>query len=115
MIVGLLTACSQASTTIEPLFEVQTETAVVVSASVTATASFANPNSAAIAAALAQNPNLIDLHVTKIVGIYGDDRLVDLRVEVQTGGFCHWYGVVGSVNDGVLEWRGSPALDCDEQ
>lgn len=114
MIVGLLTACSQASTTIEPLFEVQTD-ATVVPASVTETAPFANPNSAAIAAALAQNPNLTDLRVTRIVGIYGDERIVDLRVEVQTDGFCHWYGVVGRVNDGVLEWRGGTALGCDGQ
>ena len=110
----LVAACTQVTTTTDPSFEIQTTTAVV-SDSTRATAAFANPNDAAIAAALSQDPHLVDLRVTKIVGIYGDEQSVDLRAKVQTDGFCHWYGVVGRVNDGVIEWRGVPALDCDGQ
>ena len=114
VIAGALAACTQATTTTDPLFEIQTVSAVVATPA-TASVPFASPNDAAIAAALVQDPHLVDLHVTRIVGIYADDQSVDLRVKVQTDGFCHWYGVAGRVNGGVLEWRGGSALDCDGQ
>ena len=68
---------------------------------------------AAIAAALREEPDLENPHVTRIVGIYTDDTTVDLRVQVESDGFCHWYGVTGSVDQDVLEWRGGPAGSCE--
>ena len=68
---------------------------------------------AAIAAALRQEPDLDNPRVTRIVGIYTDDTTVDLRVAIEADGFCHWYGVTGSVQQDILEWRGGPAGPCE--
>ncbi|MCP3912294.1 MAG: hypothetical protein GY713_15220 [Actinomycetia bacterium] len=64
----------------------------------TRSAPHASPNDAAIAAALAQNPGLDEPRVTRMVTVFADDTMVDLRVEVQDDGFCHWYGVLGTIH-----------------
>ena len=51
--------------------------------------------------------------MTRIIGIYADQNLVDLRVQVQADNFCHWYGVTGQVEQGEIVWRGGPANSCD--
>lgn len=48
-----------------------------------------------------------------MIGIYADDEVVDLRVEVQAEDFCHWYVVNGRVEQGELQWRANPVLRCD--
>ncbi len=107
---GLLVAPGSGTTTDDP-FEVGTTAAAAIPD--TARVPYANAGDAAIAAALDQDPNLIDPQVTRIVGIHAGDQTVDLRVQVQADGFCHWYGVAGHVRNGVLEWRGGPAVACD--
>ncbi|MGH8937157.1 MAG: hypothetical protein ACRDXD_13005 [Acidimicrobiia bacterium] len=77
------------------------------------TEDFPNPREAAIAAALAQDPSLENPSVSRMVVIYADSTIVDLRVQVQAGGFCHWYGVVGRVDNGELRWDGGPAIACE--
>ena len=110
--IGWLAAPRQPTRTADP-FQIQAEeTAPAVPD--TASAPHASPSEAALAAALAQVPTLDDARVTRMVGIYADDTTVDLRVQVQANDFCHWYGVTGRVDQGSLEWRGGPALSCDE-
>lgn len=73
---------------------------------------YASPNEAVTAAALEQDPDLVDPAFQMIV-IFADENLVDLRVKLQADGFCHWYGANGRVNDDKLEWRAGPADACD--
>lgn len=73
---------------------------------------YASPNEAVIAAALEQEPDLVDPTFQMIV-IYADESIVDLRVKLQADGFCHWYGATGRVNDDKLDWRAGPADACD--
>ena len=73
---------------------------------------FANPGDAAIAAARMNDPDLENPKVTRIIAIYADASTVDLRVQVEAGGFCHWYGVGGQIREGRLEWRAGPAGPC---
>jgi hypothetical protein len=101
------------STPAADAFQVQTVTTAVAVPGTTGIP-YTSPADAALAAALAQAPDLKDAQVTRIVGIYADDTTVDLRVQVQASDFCHWYGVAGHVQEGALEWRGGPALPCDE-
>lgn len=77
-----------------------------------ASRAFRTPRDAAIFAARTHNPDLRGPQVTRMVAIYADDTTVDLRVEVTADGFCHWYGVGGHIQDGVLEWRANPAGPC---
>ncbi len=72
----------------------------------TGSAPHTSPNDAAIATALSQDPGLDNPRVTRMVTIFADDTMVDLRVEAQDDGFCHWYGVLGTIHQGRLEWRG---------
>jgi hypothetical protein len=109
--VGWLVAPGQSTTA--DTFQVQTATTAVAVPDTTGDP-FTSPADAAVAAALAQAPDLPDAHVTRIVGIYADDTTVDLRVQVRANDFCHWYGVAGHVREGALEWRGGPAFPCDE-
>lgn len=114
--IGWVVAPSPQATANDPFdIELGMDTATAVVIPDDATALFPNPFDAAIAAAIAQESNLNAPHVTKLVGIYADELVVDFRVQVQADGFCHWYGVVGRVNNGVLEWQAGPALDCDGQ
>lgn len=73
---------------------------------------FNSPGEAAINAARTNNPDLENPTVTRMVAIYADARTVDLRVQVEAGGFCHWYGVGGQIREGRLEWRAGPAGPC---
>ncbi len=73
---------------------------------------FANPGDAAIAAALTNNPDLESPKVTRMIAIYADSSIVDLRVQVEAGGFCYWYGVGGQIRETWLEWRAGPAGPC---
>jgi hypothetical protein len=52
--------------------------------------------------------------VSRIVVIYADQAMVDLRVQVEGDAFCQWYGVTGIVDKGRLTYRASPALPCDQ-
>jgi hypothetical protein len=74
--------------------------------------SYSSPAEAAIAYAEAQQPDIEDPQMTRIIGIYADQNLVDLRVQVQADTFCHWYGVTGQVEQGEIMWRGGPAQSC---
>jgi hypothetical protein len=49
----------------------------------------------------------------RIIGIYADQNLVDLRVQVQADKFCRWYGVTEQGEQGEVMWRGGPAQLCD--
>ena len=111
--IGWLAAPSPGIIVTDP-FEVQsvTVTAIGIPVPDSATAKFTSPFDAAIAAAIAQDPNLVDPHVTRLIGIYADDQSVDFRALVEADGFCHWYGVTGRVQDGALAWRTAPALAC---
>ncbi len=73
---------------------------------------FANPGEAAIAVARMNNPDLENPKVTRMIAIYADASTVDLHVQVEAGGFCHWYGVGGQIREARLEWRASPAGPC---
>jgi hypothetical protein len=75
---------------------------------------FDNPGDAATATARAENPDLIDPRMTRMVGIYADATSVDLRVQIQAEGFCHWYGVIGRVQGEAIQWSAQPALPCTE-
>ncbi|MFZ0492000.1 MAG: hypothetical protein WAM81_02250 [Acidimicrobiia bacterium] len=75
---------------------------------------FHTPEDAAIAATHVQFPDPADPQVTRVILIWADDTTVDLRVQVQAFGFCHWYGVGGDVHDGALRWWSGPsALPCE--
>lgn len=67
--------------------------------------------SAALAAAQHDNPELSDASVTRIVGIFAGDTTIDLRVQVSANSFCHWYGVVGTLNQDRIAWQGASAPD----
>jgi hypothetical protein len=75
--------------------------------------SYSSPAEAAVAYAEAQQPGIEDPQMTRIIGIYADQNLVDLRVQIQADDFCHWYGVTGQVEQEEITWRGGPAQSCD--
>jgi hypothetical protein len=93
-------------------FQVQTGTTMTAIPETSGT-SYSTPADAAIAYAEAQEPGIEDPQVTRMIVIYADDAIVDLRVQVQADDFCHWYGVMGQVEQDELEWRGGPAQPCD--
>ncbi len=109
--VGWLVAPSPGPTATDP-FDIETVTVTGIAIPDDAIALFPNPYDAAIAAAIAQDPDLIDAHVTRMIGIGAGERFVDFRVQVQADGFCHWYGVMGHIQDGALVWGGGPAGAC---
>lgn len=74
---------------------------------------YSTPADAAIAYAEAQEPAIEDPQVTRIIGIYADQNLVDLRVQVQADDFCYWYGVTGRAEEDEIGWQGGPAQSCD--
>jgi hypothetical protein len=90
----------------------QSEVATAIPQPDSARPAFDNPGEAAIAAARTNNPDLENPKVTRMVAIHADARTVDLRVQVEAGGFCHWYGVGGQIREARLEWRASPAGPC---
>lgn len=77
-------------------------------------AGFNSPNEAALAMARVDNPGLGTAEVSRMVVIYADQAMVDLRVQVEGDAFCQWYGVSGIVDEGRLTYRASPALPCDQ-
>jgi hypothetical protein len=92
---------------------------ITITASATATPSvatthFDNPADAAIATAQSGNPGLIDLRLTRMIAIHADATTVDLRAQIQADGFCHWYGVLGIVDGGAIQWSAQPAGPCTE-
>lgn len=93
-------------------FQVQTETTMTAVPEASGP-SFSAPTDAAIAYAEAQEPGIEDPQVTRMIVIYAGSAMVDLRVQVQAHDFCHWYGVIGQIEQDQLEWRGGPALPCD--
>lgn len=108
---GWLVSPGQASAGSDP-FQVQTGSTMTAVPD-TSGAFYSTPADAAIAYAEAQKPEIEDPQVTRIIGIYADQAIVDLRVQVQADDFCHWYGVTGQVEEDELEWRGGPAQPCD--
>lgn len=108
MVIALLVGACTGSGTAELPSEVTAAAAVPVGGP-----SYANPFDAAAAAATETFPNVVDPRVTQRVLIYADETTVDLRVKVEATGFCHWFGVAGSVEDGRIRWRAGPALGCD--
>ena len=48
--------------------------------------------------------------VDSMVVIYADAEMIDLRVRVDDGDFCQWYGVTGRVEESGLVYRAGPAL-----
>jgi hypothetical protein len=111
--VGWLVAPSPGPTATDPTV-IETVTVTAVAIPDDARALFSNPYDAAIAAAIAQDPSLVDAHVTRMIGIGADEQFVDFRIQVEADGFCHWYGVMGHIQDGALVWGGGPAGACDE-
>jgi hypothetical protein len=93
-------------------FQVQTETTMAAIPE-TSGAFYPTPADAAIAYAEAQEPDIKDPQVTRMFVIYAGQDLVDLRVQVESDDFCHWYGVTGQVEQDELAWRGGPAQPCD--
>lgn len=77
--------------------------------------SYDTPAQAAIAAARDVEPDVSDAQITRIVAIFADTTTVDLRVELTAAGSCHWYGVVGRLEEGAIRWRGGLSdVDCDQ-
>lgn len=114
--IGWLAAPSPGAMATDP-FPIQTitfTTIAIPSISTIPTVSFSNPFDALIAAAGAQDPSLIDPHVTRLIGVYADDQIVDLRAQVRADGFCHWYAVTGRVQDGALGWSAAPVSACEQ-
>jgi hypothetical protein len=93
-------------------FQVQTGTTITALPDRTGTP-YPTPADAAIAYAEAQEPDIEDPQVTRMFVIYAGQDLVDLRVQVESDDFCHWYGVIGQVEQDELVWRGGPAQPCD--
>jgi len=108
---GWLISPGELSARADP-FQVQTGTTMTAVPETSGT-SYSTPADAAIAYAEAQEPGIEDPQVTRMIVIYADDAIVDLRVQVQADDFCHWYGVMGQIEQDELEWRGGPALPCD--
>jgi hypothetical protein len=107
----VLTSCS-GTPFVDSSFDRSTVTVIASAVQVTGDGHFESPADAALAVARAQRPDLVDPRLTRMVGIYADSTTVDLRVQIQAEGFCHWYGVAGRVQDGALEWRAQSALPC---
>ena len=92
----------------------QTEVTTAIPQPDSARPAFDNPGEAAIAMARTDNPDLENPKVTRMIVIHADARIVDLRVQVEAGGFCHWYGVGGQIREARLEWRAGPAGPCEQ-
>jgi len=108
---GWLVSPADSSVGADP-FQIQTGT-TMTAVPETSGPVYSTPADAAIAYAEAQEPGIEDPQVTRIIGIYADQNLVDLRVQVQADDFCYWYGVTGQVEQDEIEWRGGPAQSCD--
>jgi len=109
---GLGWLVSPADSSVAEPFQVQTAT-TMGAVPETSGPVYSTPVDAAIAYAYAQEPGIEDPQVTRIVGIYADEDLVDLRLQVQADDFCYWYGVTGRVEQDEIEWQGGPARSCD--
>lgn len=89
------------------------EGTISIAASVGDLAAFDSPSEAALATARVDYPGLVAAKVSRMVLIYADQAIVDLRVQVESDAFCQWYGVTGMVDEGRLTYRASPALPCE--
>jgi hypothetical protein len=90
------------------------EGTISIAAPVGDVAGFNSPNEAALTTARVDNPKLVAAKVSRMVVIYADQAMVDLRVQVEGDAFCQWYGVTGIVEAGRLTYRASPAMPCDQ-
>ncbi len=73
---------------------------------------FSSPQEAAVAAAQLTYPVADVDAVDSMVVIYADSEMIDLRVQVDDGHFCQWYGVSGVLKGGRLVYGAGPALAC---
>lgn len=73
---------------------------------------FATPGEPALAAAQRTYPVMSSGVVDSMVLLHADAESIGLRVLVDDGDFCQWYGVSGSVRDGRLAYTAQPALPC---
>lgn len=110
---GWLTGPNPASEP-EAFLYLQTPPTTLAAVPVDPAATFDNPYDAVIDAAAGlfstlPNPSA----TTRMVVIFADSELVDLRVQVRWEGACQWYGVTGRVTDDGLRWSSGPALSCD--
>ncbi len=76
-------------------------------------AGFGSPQEAALAAARLTYPVANGGAVDSMVVIYADSEMIDLRVRIDDGRFCQWYGVSGVLEGGRLVYRAGPALACE--
>ncbi len=74
---------------------------------------FGSPQEAALAAAQLTYPAADGGAVDSMVVIYADSEMIDLRVRIDDGRFCQWYGVSGVLEGGRLVYRAGPALACE--
>jgi hypothetical protein len=111
----VLASCSGAQDVDSPL-DISTITITATATAMPSTGDnrFDNPADAATAAARAENPDLIDPRLTRMVAIYADATSVDLRVQIQAEGFCHWYGVLGLIQGEAIQWSAQPAGACND-
>jgi len=78
-------------------------------------ATFDNPFDAVIDAADGLFSTLPSPSATaRMVVIFADSGLVDLRMQVKTEDACQWYGVTGRVTEEGLRWSSGPGLSCDD-
>jgi hypothetical protein len=73
---------------------------------------FTSPQEAALAVAQLTYPVADIGAVDSMVVIYADSKMIDLRVRVDDGHFCQWYGVSGVLEEGRLVYQAGPALPC---
>lgn len=74
---------------------------------------FSSPQDAALAAAQLTYPVADVDAVNSMVVVYADSEMIDLRVRVDNGHFCQWYGVSGVARGSRLVYRAEPALACE--
>jgi hypothetical protein len=74
---------------------------------------FTSPQEAALAVAQLTYPVADIGAVDSMVVIYADSKMIDLRVRVDDGHFCQWYGVSGVLEGGRLVYQAGPALPCE--
>ncbi len=74
---------------------------------------FGSPQEAALAAAQLTYPVADGGAVDSMVVICADSEMIDLRVRIDDGRFCQWYGVSGVLEGGRLVYRAGPALACE--
>lgn len=107
----VLASCSETAS-VESSSHSSTVAVITSAMPTTGDSHFENPAEAALAVARAQSPDLVDADATGMVVVHADATTVDLRVQIRAEGFCQWYGVIGQVQDGALQWSAQSALPC---